>query len=108
MAGDGCGMGVAMGSIDLAVEPDFRLGPWLVRPSLGMAYRDGAEVKLEPRVLQTLIVLVRADGRTVSRAELMRTAWGLEVGDDAIGRCIGRLRAVLAIDGVIGFETIPK
>jgi len=101
-------MGVAMGSIDLAVEPDFRLGPWLVRPSLGMACRDGAEVKLEPRVLQTLIVLVRAEGRTVSRAELMRTAWGLEVGDDAIGRCIGRLRAVLAIDGVIGFETIPK
>lgn len=101
-------MGVAMGNIDLAVEPDFRLGPWLVRPSLGMACRDGAEVKLEPRVLQTLIVLVRAEGRTVSRAELMRTAWGLEVGDDAIGRCIGRLRAVLAIDGVIGFETIPK
>ncbi|WP_165771972.1 winged helix-turn-helix domain-containing protein [Niveispirillum lacus] len=97
-----------MGNIDLAVEPDFRLGPWLVRPSLGMACRDGAEVKLEPRVLQTLIVLVRAEGRTVSRAELMRTAWGLEVGDDAIGRCIGRLRAVLAIDGVIGFETIPK
>ncbi|MFV3130763.1 winged helix-turn-helix domain-containing protein [Niveispirillum sp. KHB5.9] len=101
-------MGVAMGNIDLAVEPDFRLGPWQVRPSLGMACRDGAEVKLEPRVLQTLIVLVRADGRTVSRAELMRTAWGLEVGDDAIGRCIGKLRAVLAVDGVIGFETIPK
>lgn len=101
-------MGVAMGNIDLAVEPDFSLGPWLVRPSLGMACRDGAEVKLEPRVLQTLIVLFRAEGRTVSRAELMRTAWGLEVGDDAIGRCIGRLRAVLAIDGVIGFETIPK
>ncbi|MFY8093234.1 MAG: winged helix-turn-helix domain-containing protein [Niveispirillum sp.] len=105
---NGCGMGVAMGTIDLAVEPDFRLGPWLVRPSLGMACRDGAEVKLEPRVLLTLIVLVRAEGHPVSRTELMRTAWGLEVGDDAIGRCIGRLRAVLAVDGVIGFETIPK
>ncbi|MFV3074742.1 winged helix-turn-helix domain-containing protein [Niveispirillum fermenti] len=101
-------MGVAMGTIDLAVEPDFHLGPWLVRPSLGLALRDGAEVRLEPRVLQTLIVLVRAGGRTVSRAELMRTAWGLEVSDDAIGRCIGRLRAVLTVDGVITFETIPK
>lgn len=101
-------MGIALGTIDLAVEPDFRLGPWSVCPSRGLATRDGAEVKLEPRVLQTLVVLVRAEGRTVSRAELMRTAWGLEVSDDAIARCIARLRAVLSEEGVIAVETIPK
>ncbi len=99
---------MAMGSIDLAAEPDFALGPWQVRPSLGLVTRDGAEVRLEPRVMQTLVVLARADGRTVSRAELMRTAWGLEVSDDAIGRCVARLRAVLSVAGVVGIETLPK
>lgn len=99
---------MAMGSIDLAAEPDFVLGPWQVRPSLGLITRDGAEVRLEPRVMQTLVVLARAEGRTVSRAELMRTAWGLEVSDDAIGRCIARLRATLAVEGAVGIETIPK
>lgn len=101
-------MGRAMDSIDLAAEPDFRLGPWLVRASLGMAWRDGAVVRLEPRLLQALIVLVRADGLTVSRADLMRQAGGLAGEEDAIDRDICRLRAVLSVDGVIGFDTIPK
>ena len=93
-------------TVDLAREADFRLGPWLVRPSRGLAERPGRTERLEPRVLQTLVVLVRAAGATVSRAELMRQAWGLTVSDDAVGRCVARLRAVLGDE--VPIETLPK
>jgi Tol biopolymer transport system component/DNA-binding winged helix-turn-helix (wHTH) protein len=99
---------MSAGRIALAAEADFNLGPWLVQPSLGqMRWGDRTE-RLEPRVLQALIVLGRAGGRTVSREVLMRQAWGTVVSEDAVGRCIARLRAVLGQGDGLGIETIPK
>ena len=43
--------------------------------------------------MQVLVALARADGEVVSRDELLASCWaGLAIGDDAINRCIGRLR----------------
>jgi DNA-binding winged helix-turn-helix (wHTH) protein/TolB-like protein len=79
--------------IDLAREGDRALGELAIRPSrLEVAGRGRRQI-LQPRVMQVLVALARADGEVVSRDELIASCWeGLAVGDDAINRCIGRLR----------------
>jgi eukaryotic-like serine/threonine-protein kinase len=37
--------------------------------------RDGKPVPLEPKVFETLLVLIRHDGRLVGKEELMRAVW---------------------------------
>ncbi len=56
---------------------------------------DGA-VAVEPRVLETLIYLVRNRGRVVSKADLVEHVWrGAHVTDSAIARCVmGARRAI--------------
>ena len=50
-------------------------------------------IRLQPRVMQVLVARARAGGEVVSRDELLASCWGgLAIGDDAINRCIGRLR----------------
>ena len=89
--------------IDLAREVDFRLGRALVCPSLGEVVCGDARVVLQRRIMQVLVVLARADGATVSRDELIARCWGdVTVGEDALNRCIQRLRQ-LAVE--VGQDT---
>lgn len=98
--------------IDLAHEPVFRLGPIEVRPALRqLAREDGSEEVLEPRVMQVLVALARANGAIVSRDDLTRSCWeGRVVGEDAINRVVSRLRRAAEGIGQGGFriETITK
>src|ERR1700689_1774413 len=54
-------------AIDLAEEEDFSLGPLRVRPSARQVCVGDRTETVEPRVMQVLVVLVRADGAVVSR-----------------------------------------
>ena len=100
------------GCIRLADEERLRLGALAIEPALRrVAHDDGGWEMVEPRVMQVLVALVRAEGRIVSRDELLRTCWhGVVVGEDAITRVIGRLRRL--IDGVgrgaFKLETVTK
>ena len=97
--------------IDLIGEPDFALGASQVSPSKREVARAGLHEMLEPRIMQVLVALYRADGRVVSRDELIARCWeGRIVGEDAINRAIGRLRRLSEADGGLSFviETIPK
>jgi DNA-binding winged helix-turn-helix (wHTH) protein len=98
--------------IDLAQEPPFRLGELAVAPPLReLTAPDGTHQTLEPRVMQVLVALARANGAIVSRAELIRTCWnGTVVGEDSINRTISLLRrASEGIDcGAFRIETVPK
>jgi len=80
--------------INLATEPPLTVGPLSVEPAMRRAaHADGREEFLEPRVMQVLVALVRADGGIVSRDELLAACWhGVVVGEDAVDRVIGRLR----------------
>ncbi|HEX5184880.1 MAG TPA: winged helix-turn-helix domain-containing protein [Allosphingosinicella sp.] len=82
--------------IGLAGEPSRRLGPLTIEPSLRrIVHDDGREEFVEPRVMQVLVALLRADGATLSRDELVFACWdGRIVGDDAINRVLSRLRRV--------------
>ncbi|WP_404712159.1 winged helix-turn-helix domain-containing protein [Sphingomonas sp. MMS24-J13] len=98
--------------VDLALEQPFRLGPLAVVPrSRKIVAASGTQSTLEPRVMQVLIALARAEGVTVSREELIRTCWnGAVVGEDSINRTIWMLRkaAVGIAGGAFSIETIPK
>jgi adenylate cyclase len=100
------------GRINLASERPLRLGPLAVEPALRrVAHDDGREEILEPRVMQVVVALIRADGQIVSRDDLMMSCWhGVVVGEDAINRVMGRVRRLT--DGLGGgeikLETVTK
>ena len=97
--------------VDLAREPDFALGNTTVRPSSGEVLIDGQAVRLQPRVMQVLVALVRANCEVVSRDQLVTSCWaGIAVGDDSINRCIGQLRRVAETEapGAFEIETLPR
>ena len=100
-----------MGSTSLAEESDFALGELEVSPS-GIEIRAGAKREmLQPRVMQVLVALARADGTVVSRDELIRQCWGGRiVGDDSINRCIVKIRQLAELGGTKAFdiETVPR
>jgi DNA-binding winged helix-turn-helix (wHTH) protein len=96
--------------VRLAREPDFRLGGLTVRPSLCEVEAHGRRRRLEPKVMQVLVALARADDRVVSRDELIEACWGGRiVGEDAINRCVGRLRRLTeAFEGAFSIETVIR
>lgn len=97
--------------VNLATEPDFTLGGLEVSPSLCRIRLDGTVEAAEPRVLQVLIVLAQRKGRLVSRDELIGRCWGgRAVSEDAIHRCIAKVRRLSELDGRKSFsvETIPR
>ena len=97
--------------VDLALEPEFRLGETFVRPSLLEVSRGGKATTLEPRVMQVLTVLARRPGSVTSRDELVVTCWaGRIVSEDAIQRTIAKLRHAAEADagGDFFIETVPR
>lgn len=97
--------------IDLAHEADFALGPLLVRPSIKEIERSGEREVIEPRVMQVLVALSKADGAVLSREDLINSCWdGRVVGEDAINRVVSRLRRMETgtADGVFRVETVTK
>jgi TolB-like protein/DNA-binding winged helix-turn-helix (wHTH) protein len=96
--------------IDLSMVADFSFGPVLVRPSLRRVDIGNRQEIIEPRVMQVLIALTRADGRVLSRDALIETCWGGRiVGDDTINRCIGKIRQLSELaPGAFQVETIPR
>src|SRR5476651_1430666 len=105
------GSGARSAPIDLARAADLRLGSALVRPSLSEVALASQTIRLQPRVMQVLVALARADGEVVSRDELLASCWGgLAIGDDAINRCIGRLRRLSEEEapGAFTIGTLPR
>jgi TolB-like protein/DNA-binding winged helix-turn-helix (wHTH) protein/Tfp pilus assembly protein PilF len=98
--------------VRLSAERDFVLADLEIRPSVSEAVRGGRSLHVEPRVMQVLVALVRAGGAVVSREDLIRRCWdGRIVGEDAINRCMSRLRALAEReDGTRSFhvETIAR
>lgn len=79
----------------LAREPAFTVGRLAVHPSTRQISCENQRETIEPRVLQVLVALARADGEVVSKDELFHCCWeGRIVGEDAINRVISRLRKI--------------
>ena len=99
-----------MHSIDLAQEADFDLGSLRVRPARCEVEWNGIGQTLQRRVMQVLVALAHARGSVVSQDDLVIRCWrGLSVSDDAIYRCISKLRKLAADypDAPYAIEAIP-
>jgi DNA-binding winged helix-turn-helix (wHTH) protein/TolB-like protein len=97
-------------SIDLARESDFDLGSLRIRPARCEVGSNGVTETVQRRVMQVLVALVQARGSVVSQEVLINLCWrGLSVSDDAIVRCISKLRKLAAAypDAPYAIETIP-
>jgi DNA-binding winged helix-turn-helix (wHTH) protein/TolB-like protein len=83
--------------IDLAREADFELGQLRVRPARCEVECNGVSQTLQRRVMQVLVALSQPRGSVVSQEDLVIRCWrGLSVSDDAIYRCISKLRKLAA------------
>jgi len=100
----------SLGRIDLAHESNIAMGSVELQPALRNIVGDGWSETIEPRVMQVLVALLRARGEVVSRDDLIRSCWdGRAVGEDAIYRCVARLRQILETKhGVCNVETVPR
>jgi TolB-like protein/DNA-binding winged helix-turn-helix (wHTH) protein/Tfp pilus assembly protein PilF len=97
--------------IRLAAAPDFALGALHIHPSLRRISAGGNEELVEPRVMQALIALAEAGGAVVSRDTLIDRCWGGRiVGEDAINRCIAKVRrlAETTVPPAFCIDTVAK
>ena len=93
------------------LRPDFTLGDWLVRPSLATIERGADAVHVTPRSMAVLIHLADAQGRVVSRNDLLDAVWpGMAVTPDALSQCVVELRKAFGDDpkNPAVIQTIPK
>lgn len=97
--------------IDLAATPDFRIGEVAIRPrAREIAGPAGCET-VEPRVMEVLVTLARANGAVVTHQELADQCWGGRiVGEDAIQRVMARIRRLSRTIATDSFrlETVVK
>ena len=99
------------GRITLAHEPSLTLGKLRIDPATRQVATADRRESLEPRVMQVLVALARANGAIVTRDELTELCWdGRIVGEDALNRTLSRIRHVAADIGEGSFkvETITK
>lgn len=89
----------------------FDLGPWRVDPARGLISRpEGREVRLEPKLMDLLVLFAGSGGRVLSKDEIVEAAWeGRAIGDDTLAAAISRLRRALGESAEQRFiETVPK
>lgn len=89
----------------------FVVGEWRADRAAGTLTGRGGQQRLEPKVMDLLVLLAAQHGRVVSREDIMAALWpGLVVGDDSLARTVSKLRQALGDDAKAPryIETITK
>ena len=88
----------------------YEFGPYRFYPAARVLFRDGANVPLTPKVIDTLKVLVENAGQPVSKEELLRSVWpDTFVEESNLAQNISVLRKALGTaPGGAYIETIAK
>lgn len=103
---------------DFTDLPQFRIDDLLVVPERNIVIRDGKEIKLEPRMMQVLVMLAEHSGETLSTERLLIDVWGCEVyGDNSVSKAISLMRKAIGDDSrkpryietvsKVGYRLIP-
>lgn len=89
----------------------YRFDRFQLDPDDRQLRRDGAPVELNARYLDALVLLIREQGRLVSKDRFLDEVWrGIPVTDEALTQCIKTLRRQLGDDAAAPryIETVPK
>jgi DNA-binding winged helix-turn-helix (wHTH) protein/tetratricopeptide (TPR) repeat protein len=85
-----------MPAIGLEQRGDYAFGRFRLSADGTLLLEDGAAVELAPKVLQTLLVLVRRAGEVVQKPELLRAVWPDSVVEETgLTRNVSLLRQAL-------------
>ena len=89
----------------------FRFGDWQVNPDTNSIERAGERRQMEPRAMDVLEVLCKANGAIVSADELLAQCWRSDVyGDNPVHKTLTQLRRILGDEASAPtyIETIRK
>jgi predicted ATPase/DNA-binding winged helix-turn-helix (wHTH) protein len=76
--------------------PIYQFGEFMLDPTRACVFKAGEEIKLRPKVYETLKYLVENPGRLVGKQELMQAVWpDAFVTDDSLVQCTVELRRAL-------------
>ena len=88
----------------------FRLGDWLVQPSLNRISRGEVTAALQPRFMDLLVCLSEHGGKVVSKEEILDAVWAKEfVSEGTLTHAVAVIRQTLGDDvrSPRYIETIP-
>ncbi len=87
----------------------YRFGQFEINVADGFLLRKGEIVPLTPKIFETLLLLVKNNGRMLSKDEIMETVWADSfVEETNLTSNISRLRKILRAGGEQFIETFPK
>jgi DNA-binding winged helix-turn-helix (wHTH) protein len=89
----------------------FVFGDWQVDVSRGvLTGADGGSVRLEPRLMDLLVLFAGSSGRVLGKDEIACATWGgRAIGDDTLAAAVSRLRRALGETRERRYiETVPK
>jgi DNA-binding winged helix-turn-helix (wHTH) protein/tetratricopeptide (TPR) repeat protein len=95
----------------MALDSDFRLGEWLVKPHTNSVVGPTGETHVEPKAMQVLAVLAGRPGQVVSKQEILEEVWeGTFVSEEVLPNAIWELRKALGDDAKRPrfIQTLPK
>lgn len=90
---------------------DFRVGQWLVQPSLNRISLADQKVRVEPKVLDVLVYLARHSHEVLSKEDILSAIWtDTHVTEDVLIHAISELRKAFQDDvrNPKVIRTIPK
>lgn len=89
----------------------FYLEGWRVEPQLGKLTYEHCNARLEPKIMDVLVLLAQNEMKVVKKEVLLATVWeGTNVVDHVLARSISEIRRVFGDDprNPHIIETIPK
>lgn len=88
---------------------NYQFGEFTLDLARGCLFKTGEEIKLRPKVFETLKYLVEHPGRLIGKPELMQAVWpDAFVTDDSLVQCTLELRRALDDRSQQLLKTIPR
>ena len=89
--------------------PTYQFGEFTLDLTRGCVLKGGKEIKLRPKVYETLKYLVEHPGRLIGKQELIQAVWpDAFVTDDSLVQCTVELRRALADHDQQLLKTVPR
>lgn len=89
--------------------PTYKFGEFTLDVARGCVFKGAQEIKLRPKVYETLKYLVENAGRLVGKQELIQAVWpDAFVTDDSLVQCTVELRRALEDRNQEMLKTVPR